>query len=100
MTTSYNQGIRDMDQKLNEYKTAIRDQVIKLAQKISVDATSIQSNEIIPEKGYLDSASIIELILWFEGYFNLSIDDDEITIDNFGSIDAMANFVLMKTSVR
>jgi D-alanine--poly(phosphoribitol) ligase subunit 2 len=82
-----------MDQKQDEYKTAIRNQVIKLAQKIGINAALIQDNEIIPEKGYLDSASIIELIFWFEDYFNLSIDDDEITIDNFGSVDAMVDFL-------
>ena len=85
-----------MNQLLEEYKINIRIKVIELAKAIGVDASGIKDDDIIPEEGYLDSASIIMFILWYEEYFNLTLDEDELTIDSFGSVNAAAQFALIK----
>jgi len=73
-------------------KQAIRAKVIELARVIGQDASNLKDDDIIPETGYLDSMAIIEFIVWFEHYSKIQLKQSEITIDNFGSINAMAEY--------
>jgi acyl carrier protein len=41
----------------------------------------------------LDSADILELITWCETTFDLSIDQAHLTLENFGSVDAIARYL-------
>ena len=77
-------------------KDAVRTKVIELAKTLGMDASEIQDDEIIPATGYLDSAGILELVVWYEGAYEMPLEQDEINIDNLGSIDAMADFVLAR----
>ena len=77
-------------------KDAVRAKVIDLAKNLGMDASTIQDDEIIPATGYLDSAAILELVVWYERAYDMSLGQDEINIDNLGSIDAMADFVLAR----
>jgi acyl carrier protein len=67
----------------------IHAKVIDLARRRGVKATDFTDDEPIPETGLLDSAGIMELIMWFETRFGVSVDQDELTIENFGTVDAM-----------
>lgn len=77
-------------------KNAIRAKLIELARNLGMDASDIQDEDIIPATGYLDSAAILELVVWYEGEFDVPLSQDEINIDNLGSIDAMADFLLAR----
>jgi acyl carrier protein len=35
----------------------------------------------------------MELVMWFEMENGLSIEQDQITMENFGTIDAMASYI-------
>ena len=74
-------------------RESIRDKVIKLAARRGVDATSLADSDVIPESGALDSVAIIELIVWFESTFNRVIDQSELTLENFGTVDAMVSYL-------
>jgi acyl carrier protein len=74
-------------------KEAIRAKVVELARQLGKDARGIKDDEIIPDTGLLDSAALMELVMWLEMENNLSIEHKEITIDNFGTIDAMNGYV-------
>ena len=74
-------------------RDAIRQQVIKLAARRGVDATGLGDSDVLPETGVLDSVAIIELIVWFESTFNRIIDQSELTLENFGTVDAMVNYL-------
>jgi acyl carrier protein len=75
-------------------KAAIRDKVIALARALGMDASEIADDDIIPATGLLDSTAVLELVVWYEQTFDLPLSQDEINIDNLGSIDAMAGFLL------
>jgi len=77
-------------------KNAIRAKLIELARNLGMDASDIQDEDIIPATGYLDSAAILELVVWYEGEFDVPLSQEEINIDNLGSIDAMADFLLAR----
>lgn len=48
------------------------------------------------EKGILDSTGIIELVSFIEQTFNISIEDDELIIDNFSSLDNITRYLQLK----
>jgi acyl carrier protein len=77
-------------------KTAIRAKVIELARALGMDARDIEDDDIIPATGLLDSAAILELVVWYEKTYDFPLRQDEINIDNLGSINAMADFLLRR----
>jgi D-alanine--poly(phosphoribitol) ligase subunit 2 len=77
-------------------KAAIRAKVIALAKALNIDATALGDADIIPATGYLDSSGILELIVWYEQIYDFPLRQDEINIDNLGSIDAMTDFLLSR----
>ncbi len=48
--------------------------------------------------GIIDSLGFVELVEEVQSRYGLTIDDIQITEDNFGSIDAIARFVASKQS--
>ena len=70
----------------------IRTKVVDLAAKLGNDATGVSDDEILPFTGLLDSAALMELVAWYEQHFGLTLKQEEINIDNFGSIRAMTEF--------
>jgi len=80
----------------NAIKAAIRSKVIDLAQTLNIDATALGDADIIPATGYLDSSAILELIVWYEQAYDFPLKQEDINIDNLGSIDAMTEFLLAR----
>ena len=74
-------------------KAAIRAQVIELARALGMDAADIGDDDIIPATGYLDSTAVLQLVVWYEQTYDLPLKQEEINIDNLGSINAMADFL-------
>ena len=77
-------------------KRAIREKVIELAQNLGVDASALQDDDIIPATGYLDSAGILELVVWYENTYDFPLQQEEINIDNLGSVNSMVAFLLSR----
>lgn len=71
----------------------IRSQVETLAAVRGHSAASLDEDAILPETGLLDSAAIIELICWVEMEFGLDLQEEEITLENLGTIRRIAAFV-------
>jgi D-alanine--poly(phosphoribitol) ligase subunit 2 len=74
-------------------KLEIKQKIEELARALGRDASSLKDDQLIPDSGLLDSASLMVLIVWYETNFGVSTDDVELTIDNFGTIDLMAQFL-------
>jgi acyl carrier protein len=77
-------------------KAAIRTKVIELAKALDMDASEIGDDDIIPATGLLDSASILELVVWYEQTYDFPLKQEEINIDNLGSINSMTDFLLSR----
>jgi acyl carrier protein len=46
--------------------------------------------------GIIDSVAMVDLIAFLERSFGISVSDDDMTPENFDSIDAIASFVASK----
>lgn len=75
---------------------SIKAEVVKIAAGLDSDASDLQPDEIIPATGYIDSAGLLELIAWFEATYALRIPSEDFTIDNLGSLELMAAYLLKR----
>jgi acyl carrier protein len=48
------------------------------------------------ESGIVDSLGVLDIVGFLEQTFNIKIDDEELTPDNFANIKCMASFVQEK----
>jgi acyl carrier protein len=77
----------------SDARRVIRDRIIQLADKRRIDARHLKDSDVIPDAGVLDSAGLMELIVWFEMTFQLEIAQSDLTLENFGTIDAMTDYL-------
>lgn len=80
----------------DEIKAALRAKVIELAKALDMDASGVTDDDILPATGFLDSSAILELVVWYEATYDFQIKQEEMNIDNLGSINAMTNFLLSR----
>lgn len=76
-----------------DVKSSILAKVRDLSKALGRDARALKSNDEIPASGVLDSAGLMELMLWYEAEFQLSIPPEDFTLENFGSVDLMADYL-------
>ncbi|NOZ29143.1 MAG: acyl carrier protein [Chloroflexi bacterium] len=48
------------------------------------------------EEGIVDSMNVLELIMFVEEVFHITVEDEEITPDNFDSVSKLAAYVRRK----
>ena len=77
---------------MTHIRQKIYQKIVELAKEQGKDATSLRFQDSIPDFGVLDSPALWELIVWFENEFGLEIETEQLTIENFGTIDAMASY--------
>ncbi len=45
------------------------------------------------EEEIVDSVAMMDVIVWLEEHFGISIDPDDLTPENFGSVNAMVAYL-------
>jgi len=75
-------------------EVAIKNKIIEISDSLGSDASDLQTDDIIPATGLIDSAGLLDLIAWFEASYDFKIPMSELTIDNLGTISAMAEYLL------
>ena len=74
-------------------RSVIHAKIVELARDLGNDARSLRNDQVIPDTGLLDSPAQLELILFYEQTFALDVDQEDLTLDNFGTIDSMAAYL-------
>lgn len=74
-------------------RQSIHEKILELARELGNDATKLSDDEDIPSTGFLDSAAIMGLILWIEAEYNLAIPQEDLTLENLGTIAAIEAYV-------
>jgi D-alanine--poly(phosphoribitol) ligase subunit 2 len=77
----------------------IKAKIIEIAAQIGDDASEMALDDIIPATGLIDSTGLLELIAWYEKHYGIALAQEEINIDNLGTLTRMAEFVLRKKGV-
>jgi acyl carrier protein len=50
------------------------------------------------ESGIVDSLGLLTIIAYLEETFGIRVNDEEVVIDNFGSVDSMVAYLSRKMS--
>ena len=78
---------------MDAIQQTIHAKIVELARALGRDARRLAPGDDIPASGLLDSPALMELIIWCETEFGIEIDQDQLTLDNFGTIDAMSAYI-------
>ena len=62
------------------------------------ESDHFDENTDLFEKGILDSTGIIELVGFIEQKFNVTIEDEELIIDNFSTLNRIDHYLQSKTT--
>ena len=76
----------------------IKAKLVEIVDQLGDDARSVSNTDVLPATGLIDSAGLIELLGWYESHFQLELKQEEITIDNLGTIADMAQFVIKRNA--
>ena len=60
------------------------------------DISEIPKDESLLLNGILDSFAIIELVEFIESKWSIKIEDEEFSLENFGSINKIVAFIKKK----
>jgi len=75
----------------NSLRTYIAENIL-----FSSDGFPYEDTASFLENGIVDSMSVMELVMFAEKEFGVSVADKEITPDNFDSVAKMAGFIRSK----
>lgn len=75
-----------------ELRLVLNEVVVRIGQ----DAGGVEDEDIIPDTGVLDSAGLLEFVVAIDEKYALALQPEEMTIDNLGSLAAIANFILAR----
>jgi acyl carrier protein len=71
----------------------LEDIVTYIRTQLAGDADSIGSDTNLTQDGHLDSTAMLELILWVGDTFNITIQSEELTPENFATPRHIMEFV-------
>lgn len=57
---------------------------------------SVSNDDQLIENGLLDSLGVLDVVTFLEEEFHISVDDEDLTPDNFQSVNTISEFVRHK----
>ena len=79
-----------------ELKKQVRDFVT--ANFYVADPKSLEDRTSLLDQGIIDSTGVLEVIVFVETTFGITVEDSEMLPENLDSIERIADFVARKTS--
>jgi acyl carrier protein len=61
--------------------------------QLSIDVPDIDPDSNLWKEGYLDSTAILELVLWLESSYNITIQNEELIPENFATLRNIEEFI-------
>lgn len=59
---------------------------------------NVGNNESLLNNGLIDSLGILEVVAFIEKEFEITVSDEDLLPENFGSVYSLSNFVGQKTN--
>lgn len=68
-----------------------------LSERLQVDVTPVTDDFPLIENGVIDSLGIFEIVQYIEDEFSVTIEDEDLVVDNFGTLGDMARLIGART---
>jgi acyl carrier protein len=82
---------------LSALAISVRGRISQIALRVlSDDVPEFSDTDVLIDAGLLDSPGVIELIIWLEDEFKITIAENEVTFANLGSVTAITAFIEAK----
>jgi len=62
------------------------------------DPRALSNNENLIEEGIVDSLAMLMLIKFIEGQFSVMIEPEDVSLENFESVEAISRLIHQRTS--
>lgn len=79
----------------NEIQTSLVDFI---SRNFMVEIEEIPLDRSLIDEGIIDSFGLIEISSFVENQFQITVDEEEMTRDNFGSVLKMVDYIQGKTN--
>ena len=76
--------------------TDLRAMLDALSRQFGGDPGPIADTDVIPDTGALDSAGLLEFVVLVDEKFSLLLEPEDMTVDNLGSLSAIADFIIAR----
>lgn len=68
-------------------------QVYDFIKSLKPNVPDFEPDENLLESDILDSVAMMELVLWSEGEFGFTVDTDDLTPENFATLNAIVAYI-------
>jgi len=72
---------------------SIENQVSEFIKSLKPNVPDFTAEENLLENDILDSVAMMELVLWSEGEYNFTVDTDDLTPENFATLNAIVAYI-------
>ncbi len=79
----------------NQLKTQIKEMIVERL-FLPVDPGEIEDDENLMESYEIDSVNLFEIVVGLEEEFEISVEDEDFSVDLFATIDSLAEYVEQK----
>ena len=76
-------------------ETSIRDYILENF-LFTTDQGQLQDDASFLEEGIVDSTGVLELVMFVEETFGITVEDEEIVPENFDSVQKLARYAKLK----
>ena len=70
----------------------VREEVEKYISELT-NENEIDHGQNLFESGFLSSLDVLDLLSFIENTYNITVSDDDLGIENFGSVDSMVKYI-------
>jgi len=70
-----------------------QEEVYNFIKTLKPNVPDFEPDQNLLESDILDSVAMMELVLWSEGHFNFTVDTDDLTPDNFATLNAIMAYI-------
>ena len=80
---------------MESVETSIRRYVLE-AFLFTEDESQLSNNASFLEEGIVDSTGVLELVMFVEETFGITVKDEEVVPENFDSVERLARYVRLR----
>jgi len=70
-----------------------QDEIYEFIKSVKPDVPDFEPDQNLLESDILDSVAMMELVLWSEGHFGFTVDTDDLTPENFATLNAIVAYI-------
>lgn len=72
---------------------SMHQEVSDFIKSLKPNVPDFEADENLLENDILDSVAMMEMVLWSEGQFGFIVDTDDLTPENFATVNAIVTYI-------